>query len=759
MSKRRSQKSVKNLVELLESAAVSSIKQLSTIAEYAFISPLLNGPSNPDLATSDQEQRDALLNALKAQPRESLKRADQDAIRLLQMMGFRIDQLLARAVERLEFEGHIDLEQFDAAADALTRLIWLRAKAPIIFEQIEALYLTHHFHGHKNFRGFTVNDGKGREFVWTEEIGDRLQTAIGHALDLSDDAISQCELIHFEMESDDGEQASVQHYLIVYHPGSIQRLRRIVDRKRDLFHFIPALEATLVYDPQENKVHVLSRNKHTAKKLADQFALIGFEEPLSKEPVDAAHYELSMFKSPFDLIAGRATGALIEDGWVASLTVALGHTSHKLTFNLNHSDNVWDIIQESFGSHNPLAVTRAVREVKLSFVIRFDDETESRALDITVGDGGQCSLLTIPNPRLRRCAHEILSSLGIMAVVTAAEVGTDMALLRRELALLETAEDTVDGYHLTSLGLDASDLIKKGLLTRKTPGQYITVSVEDDEGQQGFRRLQVRSNSTCSYAFDEVSDQRYDLSEGDLARYAMDKSYLLERLSKLLNPHLVDRPTQYDDHYPWFLGYYDIAGQKVPVALVSRLFDAKHANKLDSELRRSNLGLSIVLSTTLNSDRYYLGHGIVIPVESVLQVTAEGIEVDLSPVAAQIQQRQRIGASTNAPTLRKKDSRNALLCGPWPQPWTLTRKDWIDVVEVLVDVWNSGQRKCPKDYIERTAGDIAIRSFGEFFRGAPEWKTYIRGADGESRSRNWELAIGLPTYAEPEAIENEVTVV
>ena len=34
----------------------------------------------------------------------------------------------------------------------------------------------------------------------------------------------------------------------------------------------------------------------------------------------------------------------------------------------------------------------------------------------------------------------------------------------------------------------------------------------------------------------------------------------------------------------------------------------------------------------------------------------------------------------------------------------------------------------------------------EFFRGAPEWSSYIRGADGNSKPRLWELNIGTPDY-------------
>jgi hypothetical protein len=47
---------------------------------------------------------------------------------------------------------------------------------------------------------------------------------------------------------------------------------------------------------------------------------------------------------------------------------------------------------------------------------------------------------------------------------------------------------------------------------------------------------------------------------------------------------------------------------------------------------------------------------------------------------------------TSTPTLIKEDARNALLIGPWPEPWSLTTKEWVDVVEVLVNASSSQKR-------------------------------------------------------------------
>lgn len=94
-------------------------------------------------------------------------------------------------------------------------------------------------------------------------------------------------------------------------------------------------------------------------------------------------------------------------------------------------------------------------EVALSFVIRFDGEEDARALDITVDQRGSCNLHALPDPRLRRCGEDILTSLGVMKRVQPAKVGADLALFRAEMKLLDLAVDEVDGHLLTALDLPA----------------------------------------------------------------------------------------------------------------------------------------------------------------------------------------------------------------------------------------------------------------------------------------------------------------
>lgn len=215
----KSLKNSKHLVDLIEWATPPAICLLSTVDKFAFLSAL-------DSSKPDAEAKAGLISALASFKIEDIAVADQEAVRLLQMAGFRAEALLEHARAAIEFDVPPDLASFDPKADVMTRLIWLRAKAPKIFDQIETIYLTHHFHGHKKFLGFTVRDGDGRDFVWSEEVEHKLREAVGEILVLDEEAKAGCEVIHFEMEEGDAAGKQRLHYLVVYSRHATQAASR-----------------------------------------------------------------------------------------------------------------------------------------------------------------------------------------------------------------------------------------------------------------------------------------------------------------------------------------------------------------------------------------------------------------------------------------------------------------------------------------------------------------------------------------------------
>lgn len=732
---KKSIKNCKHVVDLIHHLTVPALRLLASVEQFTFL-------ENLDWEQSAPEVRQAAVDRLAGLAQEQIVLADQAAIRVLDLAAWQGDELLDKAAAAVEFEAPDGMETFNPDADAFTRLIWLLAYTPKIFDNVETMFLACHRHTTEKYESFTVRGGEQREFVWDDKIGEQLQAQVADVLRLSEGARDSCEVIHFEMEDGEGESANKLHYLVVYHPGTMKSIREIKNRCRDVYAFYPALEATLVYNPRANTVTVLAKQQAARKTLADCFSKIGFDKPLSEQPLEQVFYDLSIFKTRVDLVNTPVVDAVIERAWVPSMTVSLGHTSHKVTLKMFGEADIWTVAEENFGEANPISRCRSVRDIDLSFVIRLDSEDAPRSLDFSVSNRGTCTLMKQSDLRVRRCGEEILSALGVMQRVDAAAAPADNALFLAELQLLDQPYDDVDGHLLRQLGLNATSLTEKGLIKKKDIGKSITVAIENDDESVFYRTLEIQSNSKRSWAADELTGREYDLDEDDLRRYTVLKGWLREQLTGLLSDQLTGTPVDPDPHEPYFLGYYRFGDQGIPVSLATQLWHDKHADAADIELRKQNLGVGIVLTTTRRRSRKFLASSLVMPIEALLDGEVGGVKLILSRLETDFRRWKGQSGAGVQPRLIKEDH-GATLVGPWHDPWTLAKVEQIAAVETLVNAWNSGKRKCTTDEV---LGDYGgRRSVPERFRDDPQWQTYIRGAvPGAKRHRWWELNIGTP---------------
>ena len=264
-------KNSKHLVELIYSATISSLLQLATVNVFSCLKPI-------DLNKPDAQVRATIRQRLAALPLDVLSIADQDAVRLLQLLRFRTEEMLAFAGAQLHAQGKAQKVKYDCCADPMTRLIWFRVYAPQIFDLIETIYLTHHFYGHRKFQGFHICPHESHQFQWNSAMAQHLLERILDILRLQGQARNNSQILYFQMDEAHARSPRMLHYLVVYHPGTMKLLRQMKNSRRDLVVFIPALEATLVYDPTGNTVHVLAQQHCIAQQLAKVFV-----EPISKK--------------------------------------------------------------------------------------------------------------------------------------------------------------------------------------------------------------------------------------------------------------------------------------------------------------------------------------------------------------------------------------------------------------------------------------------------------------------------------------------
>ena len=113
----KSHKNNKHIAELIESATVTALQLLAQVDKFAFLGVL-------DTCKPEHQARAELLECIPSVKREDITIADQEAVRLLQLVRFRTEEMLEHAYGEIEFENHPEIGTFDRSADAMTRLIY-----------------------------------------------------------------------------------------------------------------------------------------------------------------------------------------------------------------------------------------------------------------------------------------------------------------------------------------------------------------------------------------------------------------------------------------------------------------------------------------------------------------------------------------------------------------------------------------------------------------------------------------------------------
>lgn len=207
MAKKNSLKNCKPLVDLIDTATPAALALLSPVECFAFLSGV-------DRAHADHDVRSATKTIVASLLREVVALANQEAVRLLQLMSFRTEMLLKHAFDALTARGEIDLSSYDPNADAMTRLIWLRASAQRMFDEIETIFLTQV--GHRLLRDVRAvvvqhdtDDSLARVVrIQPLQQGDELDTAVTR-LDVGDD------LSAVQVQRSQDRQGAVSNVLVI----------------------------------------------------------------------------------------------------------------------------------------------------------------------------------------------------------------------------------------------------------------------------------------------------------------------------------------------------------------------------------------------------------------------------------------------------------------------------------------------------------------------------------------------------------------
>jgi hypothetical protein len=701
----------KNLVELIHCTPLPALADLAQQAVFAFFA--LSDPPCPL-----HKRRAQLLRRLRQLEPASIALAEHQAVRLLQLLQFHPEALLALAAREIAANPLADGASLDERADLLSQLICLYLHAPRLFERIEQLSQAQHFHGAPHFSGFVLHAAHALSCNWSTGLQHGFRALLGQARGV---------LIHIQEGDDDSGITRRQHYLLFFHPdprASTQGQRYPAQRA-----------ATLVYDPAEQLIRVQCQPAGLAGALAQYFVRSMSSYPLHDLVLTPLQQDLSIFKHPFDLKRIPLPQAVITDAWLAELVMLGEHSPQHITLSLRGCGNDRQYAALHAGAAEQLARCRAIVAVKLSFVILIDGHSVSRALDLSLTQDGGCNLLALPDTGLRACGEAILQAIGVRQRTSLTVPSEERLLLRSVMALLERNNDLVDGALPGTWGGNADTLLRSAVLQPMEAAHHLLVTVDDTHGQAGFRRLKIKSDSSGAWACDPVTGQRYALSDGGQCQYRLDRPALYVLLQQWLQPYLRDIPLQTSDQEPCSLGSIALGDQVLPLLFVSRLWHAQHADDMDCALRLLNPGVCIVLTSAQQPARRFFGPGRVVALESVLQEHDGKLRVNFDRLKLEMQLWHKASSASTHPLLIQLDNNHAVLSGPWPEPWYLNCREHILVVAELL-----AKHTCTLLQLERAAGKT-LRSLAECFHSAPQWRNYICGADHLRKHRRWRLNI------------------
>jgi len=74
-----------------------------------------------DTSKPEHLARSELLECIQSVKRDDINLADQEAVRLLQLVRFRTEEMLDYAYGKIEFENHPEIRTFDRSTDAMSR--------------------------------------------------------------------------------------------------------------------------------------------------------------------------------------------------------------------------------------------------------------------------------------------------------------------------------------------------------------------------------------------------------------------------------------------------------------------------------------------------------------------------------------------------------------------------------------------------------------------------------------------------------------
>lgn len=354
--------------------------------------------------------------------------------------------------------------------------------------------------------------------------------------------------------------------VIIRIPKDITGIPEHLDNGGRRLRFLrPQTEVLLIYTPAEQRIEICADTAPERALVSECFATEVLGHDVSTKPLTWVNYDLSRFFRTLTLDPPAVPGFLVDKTALIEIEVRLARWKQRLRLSVPFGDEIEKTAQSYLAPARVLQRASGISRAVIAVRYRRQETDPPSLLEIAISDRNRCSLLSDPDPEIRRLGRTLLTEWKIQHPfrdLSSGELGDFLPLL---LELHDRGEDTVPVTFFSERNSDPDRLVEAKLIVRKDIDDTV---IDDDEDLPPAK---------------------------DRMLYAIGTEWLEQRIIEALQSVLSIQGKQEITSRLFFVGSMSIDGKDVPCYLARGLGDQKWFVDAEVHLRmRSGAGPGIV---------------------------------------------------------------------------------------------------------------------------------------------------------------------
>ena len=729
-------KNIPSLQRLMDSAPMDSVRELLLMADDRAYAACFGDVVWPEPDASEdavEAVRQAALDVAASLQPDAGVPLEQHALRILNLSEGRGTEVIGKVADRIFDSAKTDA--FAQQRDDYGRAIYLYLHEGKLFDDAENLFYADHYRNlGRMYEAFEVDDNGGLDFQWDDTVKAALESKLQQALELPEN----CKVDHIRVTGKREDGAEVEsHLLIIRHAGPLSSVAAMKEGRKKPMYYRPAVEATLLFSPEDAVVEVFSASPGVRPVLASTFAEVGLKHNLSDRPLTLRQYNLSRFLTSLRLDAPTFAGFDIESVTVVEAEVRPQNLKHRASLRVAIGDDIGTVAADLFGPNNIFKRAALISRIVIAVRYSADGEAKSKTLNITLSDPNRCNLRSNRDPKQRDFGFKLLKHWGLMQQVRPLDATEECAAFPALLRLYDEHEETVTRRHLNIRGLVLDPLLDGGFLVRR--GRQSDIEVELENGETQMVTVQSSPTTIGHVRYEcPVSRQWVEVPAQSLDYFEIKREWIEERIIKGMRSSLkpVGQLMQKDGLI--FLGTLDLDGESVPAYLARQLSDLRIVREYDVQLRaHQDVGIGIVLACS-ESAPAFLGPHVVVPLATMLVAGAAEPTVDLARLKSVYGQGKVLARGGQTVDFVVDRSRTGSLFIPGKPVLTVVGEKQIKLIQRLTDAHRSGNPAvATKDLVD----GLGSASPSQAFRNWKEQIANVYIGQVEGKRGAWKLLV------------------